>query len=297
MSHVIRPRRLVVRRPARLAALLVGAIATAAALLPATSGAAPAPRALGAGDHYLTLKVQGIERDFILHVPPGAPVAYRPLVLVFHGANATAEGTIGVTDFEQVSDRTGQIVAFLQGINNHWNEWSGTFGSGGVNDVAYTLAVIHDIEGLISFDHARIVAAGFSNGSLMVESLGCQLSKTLAMIVPVEGQLTTQMVKMCAPARSISVYEIHGTADASISYWGGGHLSVLSAPASVARWAALDRCNMVPKDTTPTGGVMLRTYHTCRRSVHVALRTIYGGPHRWAPQIGEIVTGAFPWKH
>lgn len=280
----------------RRATLLAMALVAGAALAPAASGAAATRPALAAGDHYVSLKVQGVERYFILHVPTGKAVANRPLILVFHGANATAQGTIGVTDFEQEADRTGQLVAFLQGVNNHWNEWSGAFGSTGVDDVAYTVDVIHEIEGMITFDHARIVAAGFSNGALMVESLGCQLAKTLAMIVPVEGQLTTQMAKECAPARPISVYEIHGTADASISYWGGGRLSVLSAPASVAKWASLDHCATTPKNTTPTSGVLVTTYVACRKLVHVALRTIYDGVHRWTPQIGEIVTAALPWK-
>jgi polyhydroxybutyrate depolymerase len=283
-------------RPLVAALLAVALTAVGCSLSSGAADASARSHALSPGDHNFTLVVQGMERDFILHVPPGAPVAGRPLFLIFHGANATAGGTIGVTDFEQESNRTGEIVAFLQGVNNHWNEYSGVFGSGGVNDVAYTAAVIQDIERHIGFDHARIVAAGFSNGALMVESLGCQLAKTLAMVVPVEGQITTTMAKTCAPARPISVYEIHGTSDALISYWGGGHLSVLSAPASVAKWAALDHCAKKPRNTTPSSSVKITTYVTCKKSVHVALMTIYGGVHRWTPGIGEIVTAALPWK-
>jgi polyhydroxybutyrate depolymerase len=268
------------------------------AIVPVTSiaSASTSGRSLSPGDHTYTFMLQGIQRSFILHVPPGPPIAMRPLILVYHGHGATAAGTIGVTDFEQESDRTGELVAFLQGVDNHWNEYSGAFGGGGINDVTYTKFVIFDIAAHIGFDHSRIVAAGFSNGALMVESLGCQLAQTISLIVPVEGQLATSMTKGCKPARSINVYEIHGTADASIPYWGGGPIGVLSAPKSVAKWASLDRCAKTPKTTTPSSGVVMTTYRLCRHSAHVALMTINGGVHRWTPGIGEIVTAAFPWK-
>lgn len=278
------------------AAVLVGALGLLGAISPRAGAGATVPRSLGPGDHDLSVTVQGISRSFILHVPPGPAVAKRPLILVYHGIDATAGGTIGVTDFEQESDRTGELVAFLQGVDDHWNEYSGVFGASSINDVAYTAAVIKDIEGHIGFDHFRIVAAGFSNGALMVESLGCQLSKTLAMIVPVEGQLTTSMVKQCKPVRPISVYEIHGTSDALIPYAGGGRLSVLSAPASAARWARLDRCAAKPTHTKPNGSEVVTVYGRCGASAHVSLLTILGGVHRWTPQIGEIVTAAFPWR-
>jgi polyhydroxybutyrate depolymerase len=278
------------------AALLVAALVLLGTSSPVRTAAATAPRSLAPGDHDFALSVEGINRSFILHVPPGPAVVKRPLILVYHGVDATAGGTIGVTDFEQEANRTGELVAFLQGVNNHWNEYSGIFGSEGVNDIAYTAAVIKDIERHIGFDHSRIVAAGFSNGALMVESLGCQLSKTLAMIVPVEGQLTTSMVKQCKPARPISLYEIHGTSDALIPYGGGGRLSVLSAPASAARWARLDHCAAKPTHRRPNGSEMVTVYGGCNASAHVSLLTIFGGVHRWTPQIGEIVTAAFPWR-
>lgn len=295
--HQPRPRALVAA-----GVLLVGLLA----LVPASVGASPAPRALGPGDHSIGLTVGGLSRSFIVHVPPGAPVAGRPLILVFHGADATAAGTIGVTNFEQVADRTGEVVAFLQGVDDHWNEWSGAFassgmGRGGVNDVAYTVAVIHRIEGLVSFDHQRIVAAGFSNGALMVQSLGCQLAGQLAMIVPVEGEIATTMAKSCAPRRPITVLELHGTADAAISYDGGpihgaGSFTLLSAPASVAKWAALDHCAKEPTSSSPAPGIRLTTYGGCRKKVHATLRTIIGGVHTWGNDIGDVVTDALPWR-
>ena len=111
-----------------------------------------------------------------------------------------------------------------------------------------------------------------------------------------EGQLTTRMTKSCAPGRPISVYEIHGTADTVLPYGGGGFLQAFSAPASARKWAALDHCAKTPRGSSPSHSVKVTTYVACRGSAHVALRTLVGGVHRWAPGIGEIVTNALPWR-
>ncbi len=291
--------------------LLAGALALAALLV-----AAPVPRFAGAagmgsggstgrlaaGDHVESLTVDHVARRFILHVPPGRAVAERPLVLVFHGATDTAESTIASTDFEAAANRAGEVVDFLQGVDDRWNEWAGKFGSTGVNDVAYTAAVVAKTERLLGFDHGRIVAVGFSNGALMVESLGCQMAGTLALIVPVEGELATPMSPKCAPVRPIHVYEVHGTADTAIRY-NGGHIhgpygtstfTVLSAPASVKRWAQLDHCGAQAKDTYPSSGIKLTTYTGCHQHAWVVLRTIDGGVHEWGAKIGQIVAGVIP---
>src|SRR6202035_1510556 len=127
--------------------------------------------------------------------------------------------------------------------------------------------------------------------------LGCKLAGRLAMIVPVEGELAVSQSAHCAPRRTISVYEIHGTSDAAIPYSGGGKWGgppVLSAPGSAARWAHLDHCAPSPKVTHPGGSVKLTAYARCSRRVTVTLRTIYGGVHEWGNEIGVIVYRALP---
>jgi len=188
-------------------------------------------------------------------------------------------------------------VAYLQGVNNHWNEQVAGAPST-ADDVGYTKAAITMIERLLPFDHKRIVAVGFSNGALMVEDLGCKLAGTLALIVPVEGELAAATSPTCKPSRPIRVYEIHGTADTVISYYGGkiaGHpVVVLSAPKSVARWAHLGHCAVTPKTSSVSSSVKLTTYSRCRNKVGVVLRTLIGGVHQWTNGIGEIVAGVLP---
>ncbi len=295
------------RRAAGLGTLLALGVLTAASCVGASAAAAGgtasrtgAPRALptralAPGDHTISLSVDGISRELILHVPPDPPVAHRPLLLIYHGLGDSAESTEQETDFSQVADQTGEVDAFLQGYDDSWNSQTGDTPAADahVNDIAYTKAVISKLEGIVPFDHKRIVAVGFSNGALMVEDLGCAIARQLAYIIPVEGELGKTMSARCRPAAPISVYEIHGTADTAIYYNGGpilGHETVvLSAPQSVARWAHLDHCATTPATTYDSSTIKLTTYSHCAQHDSVVLRTLIGGVHQWEPDIGEVV--------
>ena len=103
-----------------------------------TPAAASAP-----GDHTIDVTVQGRTRVLILHVP-ALSVRNRPLILVYHGALDTASGTEQSTDFAQVSNTNGELVAFMQGYENTWNEGAGHTPAeqAGIDDVAYTAAAI-----------------------------------------------------------------------------------------------------------------------------------------------------------
>ncbi len=282
------------------------------ALLSACGSSAPSPPAtnttgttatshtMSPGDHVVSITVGGRARSFIVHVPPNPTIANRPLILVYHGAEDSDQSTAKGTDFEQVADQYGEVVAFLQGYDDTWNEGAGHTPAeqAHVNDVAFTAAVIARIEALVSFDHTRIVASGFSNGALMVEDLACRLAPELSLIVPVEGELPASVSATCAPERPISVYEIHATADGVIPYGGGpfhgvgGGTTVLSAPLSVARWAALDHCSPTPTTSSPSSGIGISAYARCDGNVTVTLRTIDGGSHEWGASIGLLVTEA-----
>lgn len=255
---------------------------------------------LAPGTYTLVLHVGGLRRIFIVAVPPVASSANRALVLVYHGAGDTAVSTMQDTNLLETLRARGDLVAFLQGYQDTWNEGTGDSPAAlaHVNDVAYTVAVLDRLRQLVYFDPSRVAAVGFSNGALMVEDLGCRLATRFSLLVPVEGELATETSSSCAPKRPESVYEIHGTADPAIPYDGGsfvgpaGGTTVLSAPDSVARWAQLDGCSIGPVTSTPSGTVSITAYSECRDGVSVVLRTIVGGVHAWPPNIGQLVVQA-----
>jgi polyhydroxybutyrate depolymerase len=186
--------------------------------------------------------------------------------------------------------RQSMIVAFLQGYEDSWNDDAGDppAEAHDVNDVAFTKAVLAEVESSHFVDMRRVVATGISNGAIFVELLGCRAAANLTLTVPVEGQMAPTFSHSCRLSKPMSVYEIHATADPAIPYGGGtfggygGPVTVLSAHASVARWAALDRCS-ARASTTRTPGNVFTKYTGCRSGVSVTLRTIEGGAHVWPP--------------
>jgi polyhydroxybutyrate depolymerase len=252
---------------------------------------------LSSGSHTLSLKVGSVERTFIVDVPSGKPRANRALVLVYHGATDTAANTVTETDMLQQVTAKGDLIAFLQGYDDTWNEGSGSTPArtAHINDVAFTAAVIARLRVLTPLDPSRVAAVGISNGAIMVEDLGCHLSGRISLIVPVEGQMSTVQSATCSLAKPENVYEIHGTTDPEIPYAGGyfsstvGHETVLSAPDSVARWAQLDGCSGGPATSTPSSTISLSEYSNCRDGAFVTLETIIGGQHAWPTDIGELV--------
>lgn len=238
----------------------------------------------------------GGTRSYIVFPPPGG-AKRSPLVLVYHGALGTAEGTAQETDFVQLAEQDGYVVAFLQGYDNTWNEGAGNTPAhaAGVNDVEFTAAVLTQIESHYSIDRTRVAAAGFSNGALLADLLGCQLASKLTLIAPVAGPLPVSVSPTCRPARPISVLAFHGTADQSIPYNGGhfngvgGGTTVLSAPESAARWGALDHCNPSRQSTESALVTVLTTYSPCRQHVVVQLRSLQGAGHGWPSDVGVLV--------
>jgi len=321
------PRRRPATRTARLSALLVLALVIAcAACAPTGSDSAstrpvvttptPVPSvsasrvplirrtSLAPGDHILTVSVQGRERQLILHIPPDGGTGALPLALVYHGGWDTAGGTESKTNLARQADEHGYLVAFLQGYENSWNDHGrGTAAeAAGVDDIAFTKAAIAEIKAITPVDRARIAAVGFSNGAFFVDLLGCEMAETFSFLLIAEGQLSTQLIRQCAPTRPISVYEVHGNGDPTVPYDGGSlkdagyppSFIVVPVEDAVRQWAAWDRCAMTPERSTEDGTkFLITTYTGCADGVTVALRMINGGVHEWPSDVGELVAAGF----
>jgi polyhydroxybutyrate depolymerase len=274
-----------------------GLFAIVIACLLAGCGSSPLALKVSASERAAGLKTvnlmsAGRRRIYLLYVPPGDSARRRlPLVLVYHGAYDTAADIANESGLLALAERRqNMIVAFLQGYEDSWNDDAGDppAEAHDVDDVAFTKAVLAEVESSHFVDMRRVVATGISNGAIFVELLGCRAAANLTLTVPVEGQMAPTFSHSCRLSKPMSVYEIHATADPAIPYGGGtfggygGPVTVLSAHASVARWAALDRCS-ARASTTRTPGNVFTKYTGCRSGVSVTLRTIEGGAHVWPP--------------
>ncbi|MGN6198934.1 alpha/beta hydrolase family esterase [Humibacter sp.] len=254
-----------------------------------------------AGNHTLSIDVQGHARTLILHIPQAA-TAQRPLglALVFHGAYETASDSEKKTDITAAANTHGFLVAYMQGYKDTWNDHNGHTAAqaAGIDDVAYTRAALAAIEKRVSVDTGRIVAVGFSNGALFADLLGCEFPEPFSAIVMAEGQFSTPVAASCRPNKPLSVLQINGTADPTVPYDGGSvtlsgsTVHFLSAHEAISQWARHDGCSATPQKTSAGSGVSVETYQACSNGVSVQLRTIDGGVHAWPQDIGALLTNA-----
>ena len=265
-------------------ALCLAALAVAGASAP---GAAAAQSQGG----MRTLKVAGVERSYLVHLPAPRPAGRAlPLVLVFHGAGGRVRGIAEHTGFSRLADREGFIAVYPAGIRNRWNDGRGR-PSTPHDDVAFIRALIDTLARAERIDPARVYATGISNGAMFVHRLACDLPGVLAAIAPVAGALPAAIVPGCAGAPPVSVLAIQGTEDRLVPYPGGDVAgtrgAVLSAQESAAFWARRASCGAVPAagrrvDRVQDGTALEpHAYAGCGGGIAVELYEVRGGGHTW----------------
>jgi polyhydroxybutyrate depolymerase len=232
-------------------------------------------------DSVWTITSGGRERTFRVHVPPSYnPATPTALVLNFHGVNCTSNQQILLSQMPQKSDAAGFIAVHPEGINKSWNGGTccGTAMSEHIDDVAFTKALLDDVESKLCIDKRRIFATGISNGGYMTNRLGCELADRIAAIAPVAGGT---LVFNCNPSRPVPVLYFHGTEDQIVPYQGGFMGGLPAASKTFTDWANRNGCTGSPVTTFTNGDVHCESYQTCSAGVEVTLCTIEGGGHTW----------------
>lgn len=158
-----------------------------------------------------------------------------------------------------------------------------------VNDEAYLMSIIDDVSKKYRVDPKRIYIIGHSNGGFMAHHMACTHADRIAAVVSFAG-VTFPDPAACRPIAPISVLEIWGTADDSLSSNGGLNLHNLEPgpKQTIASWAGLDQCSksmvtlpqkldlesqLKGKETT------VGQYRGCAAKTAVELWTIVGGHH------------------
>ncbi len=252
-------------------------------------------------DPTLTLTVDGLERSYILHVPDSyngrRPV---PLVLDFHGGGGDATNQWRVSDFDQLADQEGFIVAYPNGTGRLGDKiltWNGGACCGyamtnNIDDVAFIRVLVAHLQASYNIDPKRIYATGLSNGGIMSYRLACEASDLFAAIGPVAGTLN---YKRCEPSQAVSVIHFHGTNDSHLPYEGGyGPDSVAgvlfaSVKDSIDFWLAADQC--LPTSQTESFADIQHEIYVCAQGTAVELYTIIGGKHAWPGSSGPAWRG------
>lgn len=243
-------------------------------------------------DPMFSATVGGRLRQWRVHVPTEYRASKRvPLVVAFHGHGSSARDMVRMTGLNAVADQRDFIVVYAQGVDRSWAAGvNAPADREGVDDVAFTGALLSLLERRYSIDTAHIVFTGFSNGAHLVQLLGCRMASRIDAIVPVSGSLAPALQGGCHPARPLTVVAFHGTDD-PIDPYAGGHIRiaggavVLPVTTTLADWAQWDGCAPIPATTRVSGQNGIRVdrldWTACRDGARVTLYRIAGGGHTW----------------
>ena len=106
--------------------------------------------------------------------------------------------------FDELATRDQWVVAYPDGLYHRWNDGRNDATSRSsaerVDDVLLISTLIDHLKELYSIDTNRVFATGMSNGGMMTERLGCELSDKIAAIAAVAGSLP-QALADATPAR------------------------------------------------------------------------------------------------
>ena len=243
------------------------------------------------------MTVRGQTRRFRVFAPPDSTATARPLVLALHGGLGKPRHMMGLTRFDALAAREGFVVVYPEGLRRSWNdgrrEGRRVQRRLQVDDVAFIDALLDHLASRYPIDPARVYACGMSNGAMMSDRIGADLSHRVAAIGLVAGQAAAATAAHFRPACPVSVVMFNGTADPIVPFAGGGVGSgrlgtVLSAEQTATRWAARDGCQPTPTitqlpDASPPDGthVELRVWSGGELGTEVAWFVVHGGGHAW----------------
>jgi len=239
---------------------------------------------LSAGDTTETVQVGSMSRSYLLHVPSTYKAGVRvPLILDFHGLVVNGAKQRMLSPYPAATESAGVIMAFPNGATGPagaaWNV--GPCCVSGVDDVAFALAVVAQVQAIACIDSTRVYAVGFSMGGGMAYQLGCHAANVFAGIAPSAFDLAQENVGDCLPSRPLTVIAFRGSADTLVPYGGGASsvvpgmpMTFLGAQATFQKWAQLDGCTGEPSASDGNG---CSTYSSCDGGVQVTLCTKQGG--------------------
>jgi len=249
-------------------------------------------------DHIRTLTIDGRERSYLIHLPARFdPHTPAPVVLLFHGAGASASLMVPFTGIKKMADEAGFIAVYpnSSGMGPFLAFNAGDFVgklAGSADDVKFIDRLLDDVRTVVNVDAKRVFAAGMSNGGSMCYRLAAELSDKIAAIAAVAG---TMAIKEARPRRPVSVLHFHGSADRVVPFSGhrykaGRLLNYRSVEETTRIWCEINGCPPTPRITEFPSSDGARTlvrqmvYGPGREDSEVVLVVIEGGGHTWPGQ-------------
>lgn len=267
----------------------------------------PIVKSVAPGTHPFAINVKGVERSYLLHIPPSSDHTKKwPVVVMFHGGGGTAKAAMWETGWAKKADKEGFLAVFPNAMARDparpssfasnpqlWNDGSDRFypGQKPPDDVGFIAAMLDELSARFALDERRVFATGFSNGASMSFRVGAELSNRIAAIAPVAGALWFDPPIFKHP---VSMCYITGTADPLNLIEGGAPKLATGASDrvrakpkppvrdSVLKWAKALGCPAATASASNANGVRTETYSPGLGAAEVVYIEVDGLGHTWA---------------
>lgn len=256
---------------------------------PPDAPACPSTATLMPGEVTRMITVGGVMRSYIVHVPPSYDATQPlPVVLDFAPKGVTAALWKLATSWSQVADTRGFIVVWPDGDGQTWNVGRCCDPAlAEVDDVAFTRAIVAELQRDACVDDKRVYATGCSNGGGMSYKLACDAADLVAAVAPVDfdcmtGPTNDPSCGDCNPSRPVTEIQFRGLLDTAAPY-GGGPTTVVpglafpGAEANFATWGTINQCTGQPVALSTNASCM--TYPACAGGAETTLCTNPVGLH------------------
>jgi polyhydroxybutyrate depolymerase len=211
------------------------------------------------------------DRTALVRLPAHGGKGPLPLVIALHGAYGSGAFMERYSGFSKRAEADGFAVVYPDARGKRWTLQPGK----GPDDVAFIGKLLDRLLAGGCIDASRVYVAGVSNGGGLAALLGCEMSGRLAAIAAVAGGYGE--LPDCRPDHSLSVLEIHGTADQVVPY----HAAQGDVLEWLGRWVARDRCAHSPARAAVATRVTRFVWAWCRDRTVVEHFAVAGGQHAW----------------
>lgn len=235
------------------------------------------------GDSLEHMAIDGQPRTYTAYVPESilSSTESVDVLFVLHGTDQTSEYIRNITGFDAYADENGFVVVYPDALERSGKlQWDPTNQRN--KDITFIEAIIEELNKLSGGRINNIYVAGFSNGSVMAQAIGCMVPEVDG-IAPVAAGMGSQMLPYCSFYRVLPYIGFYGTVDRSneleIYETSLTHFATENGCATTYQSESLP--NVDPNDGT---AVELRMYSGKDKAVCAVPMHYYrieGGGHYW----------------
>jgi polyhydroxybutyrate depolymerase len=173
-------------------------------------------------------------REYLLALPSRPATGKRPLVVILHGAGASARQVLGLafppsplSVWLEIAEREDMVVAAADAGKGGWSDcFASAARVAKKDDVAFVAAIVDDAVARHGADPDRVHVIGVSRGGLMAYRIAVEIPHRLASFAALLACMPPHG-RARAPTVALPALIVGCTADPFMPYRGGKHLRTL----------------------------------------------------------------------